>query len=181
MNRSISIQSIRTPLGELIIGSFDGHLCLCDWKYRTARKSIDERISRGLDAKFEENHTDIITDTIKQLGEYLEGKRKKFDLPLLPVGTPFQKSVWEELQKIPYGETITYLDLSNRVSTEKTIRAVASANGANALSLFIPCHRVIGSKGELVGYAGGLSVKKKLLQIENPQRFPGQYELFPQG
>jgi len=110
----------------------------------------------------------------EQFTEYFKGQRKKFDLPLEIVGTEFQKRVWKELEKIPYGETITYKELSIRLGDEKVIRAAASANGANPLSIIIPCHRVIGSDGSLIGYGGGLDVKEKLLQLEgsrNPDLF----------
>ena len=83
------------------------------------------------------------------------------------VGTEFQKSVWEELLKIPYGQTASYLELSRAIGNEKAVRAVANANGANAIGIIIPCHRIIGSDGSLTGYAGGLDVKRKLLEIEN--------------
>ncbi|HIP27800.1 MAG TPA: methylated-DNA--[protein]-cysteine S-methyltransferase, partial [Sulfurovum sp.] len=87
--------------------------------------------------------------------------------PLLMVGTDFQRSVWDGLIKIPYGTTASYLELSKNIDNEKAVRAVASANGANAISILIPCHRIIGSNGDLVGYAGGLSAKKKLLELES--------------
>jgi len=101
-----------------------------------------------------------------QLSEYFKGERKLFNLPLDIEGTEFQKRVWKELEKIPYGETITYKELAVRLGDEKVIRAAASANGANPLSIIIPCHRVIGSDGSLIGYGGGLQVKEKLLVLE---------------
>ena len=101
-----------------------------------------------------------------QLSEYFKGKRKLFKLPLDIEGTEFQKRVWKELEKIPYGETITYKELAIRLGDEKVIRAAASANGANPLSIIIPCHRVIGSDGSLIGYGGGLHIKEKLLALE---------------
>ena len=101
-----------------------------------------------------------------QLKEYFDRKRKNFKLPLEIIGTEFQKKVWNELLKINYGETITYKELAIRLGDLKSIRAAASANGANPLPIVIPCHRVIGSNGELVGYGGGLDVKEKLLQLE---------------
>ena len=104
--------------------------------------------------------------SFKQLREYFEHKRKVFDLPLEITGTDFQKSVWKELLKIPYGETISYKELAIRLGNLKTIRAAARANGANPLPIVIPCHRVIGSDGKLVGYGGGLMVKAKLLELE---------------
>lgn len=104
--------------------------------------------------------------SFKQLREYFNRKRRRFELPLEIIGTDFQKRVWNELLKIPYGETISYKDLAIRLGNLKTIRAAAKANGANPLPIIIPCHRVIGSDGKLVGYGGGLDVKEKLLQLE---------------
>ena len=102
----------------------------------------------------------------EQLQEYFIGTRKEFDLPILPVGSEFQERVWNSLLEIPYGKTMSYLSLARRLGDEKAIRAVARANGENALSIIIPCHRILGSDGSLTGYAGGLRVKKKLLQLE---------------
>ena len=101
-----------------------------------------------------------------QLTDYFKGERKVFNLPLEITGTEFQKKVWNELLKIPYGETISYKELAIRLEDEKVIRAAAHANGVNPLPIVIPCHRVIGSNGSLVGYGGGLHIKAKLLQLE---------------
>ena len=101
-----------------------------------------------------------------QLKEYFSGERKHFDLPLEIDGTEFQKRVWNELLKIPYGRTISYKELAVKLGDEKVIRASASANGVNPLPIVIPCHRVIGSDGSLIGYGGGLEVKEKLLVLE---------------
>ncbi|KAB2868464.1 MAG: methylated-DNA--[protein]-cysteine S-methyltransferase, partial [Bacteroidales bacterium] len=101
-----------------------------------------------------------------------------FELPLLLIGTPFQKSIWNELLKIPYGKTETYMGLSQKLNNTKAIRAVAAANGANAISIIVPCHRIIGSNGELVGYAGGVDVKQKLLRLENSDNYAEQLKLF---
>jgi len=177
MNK-ISIHYHDTPFGELILGSFGEHLCLCDWRYRKMRTSIDRRILDGLDAGFQEDQTGTIRRAIHQLNEYFSGKRTVFDLPLLQVGTSFQKRVWEELLRIPFGQTETYLRLAGKTGNEKSIRAVAAANGANALSIFIPCHRVVGSSGALTGYAGGVAVKRKLLQLETAGDHAGQMQLF---
>ncbi len=130
------------------------------------RSAIDQRIQTGLEADYIEEDTDTIQLAKNQLTEYFGEGRKVFNIPLLMVGTSFQKSVWDELLKIPFGRTESYLGLSRRLNNENAIRAVAAANGANALSIFIPCHRIVGSKNELTGYAGGLSVKKKLLKLE---------------
>ncbi len=174
----INIQYIKTPLGEMILGSFEERLCLCDWRYRKRRESVDRRIREGLNAEFLEKETSITEKTHQQIREYLDGDRKIFEIPLLMVGTDFQKNVWEELLKIPFGGRETYAGLSRKLTNEKAIRAVAAANGANAIALLIPCHRIVGSGGKLLGYAGGLQAKKKLLQLETDENSPRQMELF---
>jgi len=110
-----------------------------------------------------------------QLKEYFDGERKEFNLPLETEGTEFQKKVWDELIKIPFGTTISYKELAVRLGDEKVIRAAASANGANPLPIVIPCHRVIGSDGSLVGYGGGLKIKERLLTLEG-NRSPGLFD-----
>lgn len=177
MNK-ITIQNFKTPFGELILGSFDNQLCLADWRYRKMRTSIDNRIQSALDAEFEIGESEVIENTKEQLLEYFDGKRTAFQIPLLTVGSDFQKRVWDELLKIPFGTTNTYLGLSKKLENLKAIRAVAAANGANAISIIIPCHRIVGTKGELVGYAGGLAVKQKLLKLEGQGKDKGQLELF---
>lgn len=109
-----------------------------------------------------------------QVLEFLEGSREEFDLPFRLLGTDFQLRVWEELRKIPYGKTIRYKDLALRLGDPKSIRAAATANGANPIALLIPCHRVIGADGSLVGYAGGLNRKKALLEMEKRRGGEGQ-------
>ncbi|TFH24527.1 MAG: methylated-DNA--[protein]-cysteine S-methyltransferase [Bacteroidia bacterium] len=156
----------KTPFGELILGSMEHQLCLCDWRFRKMRTSIDERIQSGLKATYAEEGSDIIEETQAQLSQYFSGERKQFDLPLLLVGSEFQKQVWNELIRIPFGKTESYADLSKKLGNIEAIRAVASANGANAISIIVPCHRILGSDGSLTGYAGGLATKKKLLQLE---------------
>ncbi|WP_305080404.1 methylated-DNA--[protein]-cysteine S-methyltransferase [Microbulbifer sp. YPW16] len=101
-----------------------------------------------------------------QLGEYLDGRRRAFELPLQPPGTPFQQRVWAALQDIPYGETRSYLQQAEALGNPRAVRAVARANGANPLAIVIPCHRVIGADGTLTGYAGGLDLKARLLSLE---------------
>ena len=102
-----------------------------------------------------------------QLEEYLNGKRRHFDLPLRPQGTEFQRSVWNALLTIPYGETRSYKEIAQAVENPKAFRAVGMANNKNPISIFIPCHSVIGSSGSLVGYGGGLELKKRLLELES--------------
>lgn len=109
-----------------------------------------------------------LQDAVSQLQEYFDGQRTSFNLILNPSGTDFQKKVWDELLKIPFGKTVSYLDIAKRLGDPKTIRAAASANGKNPLWIIVPCHRVIGSDGSLTGYAGGLWRKKWLLDHENP-------------
>ncbi len=111
---------------------------------------------------------EVLEDAVYQLQEYFEGKRTEFSLNLNPQGTDFQKRVWTELENIPYGKTISYLDMSKKLGDVKAIRAAAAANGKNPLWIIVPCHRVIGSDGSLTGYAGGLHRKKWLLEHESP-------------
>ncbi|WP_223032254.1 methylated-DNA--[protein]-cysteine S-methyltransferase [Hanstruepera marina] len=112
----------------------------------------------------------VLEDCVYQLNEYFRGERKTFDLKLNPQGTDFQKQVWDELLNIPFGKTLSYLDLSKKLGDVKAIRAVANANGKNPLWIIVPCHRVIGSDGSLTGYAGGLHRKQWLLEHESPYK-----------
>ena len=162
----INIHYYKTKIGELILGSFNNKLCLLDFRYRKMRTTIDNRIKTGLKAYFVEQDDEILEKTRKQIDEYLHGERNNFDIPLLMVGTDFQKSVWNALLRVSYGTTSTYSQLAIDINKDKSVRAIASANGANAISLIIPCHRIIGKNGELVGYGGGLAVKKRLIQLE---------------
>jgi len=110
----------------------------------------------------------VLQESVSQLNEYFEGKRTHFTFKLNPQGTEFQQKVWKGLLEIPFGKTMTYLELSKKLGDVKAIRAVASANGKNPLWIVVPCHRVIGTDGSLTGYAGGLWRKKWLLEHENP-------------
>lgn len=175
---SIHFQYYKSPFGELKIASFKEELVICDWRYRKQRETVDKRISKALKVELLESDSKIIQQTIHQLTEYFNNTRTLFELPIQTIGTEFQQSVWKALQTIPFGKTESYLGLSRKLGNEKAIRAVASANGANAISILIPCHRIIGSNGELTGYAGGLPAKKKLLELENPNLYPEQLNLF---
>lgn len=176
MKGYILYSTYKTPIGEFIIGVMNDRLCLLDYVNRgnnasRTRKTIDKRLTSLLNADMceldEKTSNPLIVKTKQQLDEYLQGQRKTFDLPLLTAGTEFQKQVWQALQNIPYGETCSYGMLAKKLNNEKAVRAVAGANGANAISIVIPCHRVIGSNGSLGGYAGGLDVKKALLALES--------------
>lgn len=109
----------------------------------------------------------LSSEVMNQLQQYFNGERYEFDLPLAPEGTSFQLEVWRALEKIPYGETISYLDLAKRIGKPAAVRAVGAANGANPLPIVIPCHRVIGHNGKLTGYGGGLEKKQYLLSMES--------------
>ena len=160
-----------------MIGSYQNQLCLCDWRHRTQRSAIDHRIKSALKVDFLESEDDLIRETKSQIKQYFEGTRTEFDIPLKFIGSEFQISIWNKLLDIPYGKTCSYLELSRQINNVKAIRAVGTANGANAISIIVPCHRVIASNGDLTGYAGGLKAKQKLLELENPERL-GQLGLF---
>ena len=162
----IFIQYYKTIIGELIIGCFENQICLLDFRYRKMRTQVDKRIQTGLNAVYFEKDVPFLRATRLQIKSYLNGSRKEFTLLTKTVGTTFQLRVWNALQTIPYGTTWSYLELAKQIGDEKAVRAVATANGANAIALIIPCHRVIGSNNKLVGYAGGIPAKKKLLQLE---------------
>lgn len=114
----------------------------------------------------EEKETPLIKKTAMEIKEYLAGERKYFDIPIEPEGTEFQRSVWNALKNIPYGETRSYKDIAEAIGNPKAFRAVGMANNKNPIMIIIPCHRVIGASGSLIGYAGGLDVKEKLLKLE---------------
>ena len=147
------IAHIETPLGiTKIIGS----------SYGISQITIEEN------AKISSTIPLVLQEAAQQLHEYFAGLRKDFTLTLHPKGTDFQQKVWQELLKIPFGKTMSYLELSKKLGDVKAIRAVASANGKNPLWIVVPCHRVIGTDGSLTGYAGGLWRKKWLLEHESP-------------
>lgn len=169
--KTIQIQYYQSPCGELILGSFEDKLCMCDWINEERRTQVDKRIQKALNASYETINSEVITKTMIQLDEYFSRTRTIFNIPLLFVGTEFQKIVWNELVNIPYGTTISYAKLAQSIDHPKAIRAVASSNGANSISILVPCHRVIGSNHTLTGYAGGLTAKRKLLDLESGTLF----------
>lgn len=154
--------SLNCPLGYLDMTS-DGHFITS--------------ISFAETAALKDNSCEILDTCKEQLLDYFGGKCGTFDLPLNPEGTDFQKKVWTELQKIPYGETITYMELAIRLGDPKAVRAVGTANGRNPLAIVIPCHRVIGAGNKLTGYAGGVWRKKWLLELEHIHH-PNKQTLF---
>ena len=148
-----------SPVGQLKLIAHDTALVAVLWE--------TDQPNRVLLGEMQQmpNHP-ILNMAQQQLQEYFDHKRSTFDLPLYFYGTDFQKKVWAELLKIPYGETRSYLDIAIAVGNAKAVRAVGAANGKNPLSIIAPCHRVIGKNGQLVGFAGGLDVKQSLLQLE---------------
>lgn len=162
----IYLRRYHSPCGGLLIGECEGRLCLCDWDVPGRRDGVVNRVINGLRATCESLSTPFIECVITQLDEYFKGIRHEFDLPTLFVGTDFQRRVWNELQQIPYGETMSYSQLASMIDNPKAVRAVASACRANAISIIVPCHRIIGHNGNLTGYAGGIPTKQHLLSLE---------------
>ena len=166
MTEHIHIRQFGISPGRMIMGAFRAKLCLLDWAGRKGRKTIDARLERRLGARMRAADDPLFEAVRQQLEEYLAGRRQTFDLPLLLAGTPFQEKVWRALMKIPYGRTVTYTRLARAIGNDQARRAVAAANGANALSIVIPCHRVIAADGSPGGYAGGSAAKRRLLELE---------------
>jgi methylated-DNA-[protein]-cysteine S-methyltransferase len=157
----IYYRSVESPIGPLLVAG-DGEALrylLFAHGRREVRPEPEWEPDRG-----------SLTETARQLTSYFAGKRRTFDVPLAPQGTPFQQQVWRALCNIPYGETTSYGELANRIGNPKAVRAVGLANGSNPIAIIIPCHRVIGSNGSLTGYGGGLPTKKALLELEQGQR-----------
>jgi methylated-DNA-[protein]-cysteine S-methyltransferase len=156
--------SIDSPMGPVHISSSEGKITAIEF-----RKEHLERRSA-------ESETEKIC--VQQLSEYFEGKRTEFTFAMEQPGTEFQKRVWSELMKIPYGKTISYHELAVRLGDPKCIRAAGTANGRNNIAIVVPCHRVIGSDGSLTGYAGGMDKKAWLLRLENSLPGMNQTSLF---
>jgi len=178
----ICLKNIKTPVGVMRMGATDEGICLFDFQYRRSIDTIMKRIETLSGDKFAEADHPHFQPLQEQIGEYFAGTRREFSLPLYLLGTPFQKSVWQGLQHIPYGETRSYKQQSIFLGNESAIRAVASANGENGIAIIIPCHRVIGTNGSLTGYGGGLRIKEWLLSHERRHSGKtGQAELFEQS
>ncbi|UNK49236.1 methylated-DNA--[protein]-cysteine S-methyltransferase [Lysobacter sp. S4-A87] len=164
----ITHTTIDSPVGPLLLAVSEDGLHLIE--FHTPRHPMP----RGDDWR-EGDHA-LLRAARRQLDEYFAGDRRQFELPLAPRGTPFQCEVWHTLAAIPYGETISYAQLAQRVGKPAAVRAVGAANGRNPLPLVLPCHRVIGSDGSLTGFGGGLPTKQFLLQMEGA--LPGSTDLF---
>ena len=167
MKQTVNTQYYDSPCGKLILASVGDAICLCDWQGKPCAERNKRRLERLLGAEFTIDSSPVLEQTKRELDEYFAGKRKTFDIPLCPVGTDFQKQVWEALQEIPYGETRSYKEIALRVNNIKGVRAVAQAIGSNGIGILIPCHRVIGANRSLTGFAGGIEAKKWLLDRES--------------
>ncbi len=162
----IIVATHATPAGTLVLGVWHDTLCLCDWQVSRRHAGNLLRLRRALGAPWQEGDAGLLAAARQQIDEYFAGIRQVFSLPIGFSGSEFQNKVWETLQSIPYGNTLSYASLAQKVGRPAAVRAVANAVGANPISILVPCHRIIGSNGSLTGYAGGLSAKRLLLQLE---------------
>jgi methylated-DNA-[protein]-cysteine S-methyltransferase len=153
----MSHTTVDSPVGQLTLVAHDGVL---SGLYMTGQRY------RPADDAFGPEDPSFFRDVITQVAEYFDGTRTSFDLPLDLIGTPFQRTVWEALLEIPYGETLSYGELAQRLGRPSAARAVGLANGRNPIGIIVPCHRVVGSSGDLTGYGGGLERKRHLLDFE---------------
>ena len=164
--RIIDLKRIETPIGTMYAAAVEEGICMLEFTDRKILETECKDLAKSLNATIVQGENPHFKTLEKELSEYFEGNRKNFTVPLSPVGTDFQKSVWQVLMKIPYGETWNYKKQSEVLGDVKKVRAVANANGMNKISILIPCHRVIGSNGTLTGYGGGIWRKQKLLELE---------------
>ena len=158
LNTTVFYTTAHSPVGPLLLAAGDDGLRAIE--FHASRHPVPR------DAGWEQGDLPLLQRTQLQLAEYFDGKRRTFDLPLAPRGTEFQRETWLALASIPYGSTISYADLAQRVRRPKAMRAVGAANGRNPLPIVLPCHRVIGADGSLTGFGGGLPTKQFLLELE---------------
>ncbi|HYK42137.1 MAG TPA: methylated-DNA--[protein]-cysteine S-methyltransferase [Thermoanaerobaculia bacterium] len=167
MTPPILVARIESPLGPLTAAATRDGICMLEF---TGPKRLPLQLAalrRRFRAEVASGRNRHIGRLEHQLAEYFAGRRRRFDLPLVIPGTPFQLRVWRALARIPYGETRTYGDLARRLGVPSATRAVGHANGSNPISILLPCHRLIGSGGDLTGYGGGLWRKRRLLELES--------------
>lgn len=164
--RIIDLKRIETPIGTMYAAAVEEGICMLEFTDRKMLETEFKDLAKSLNATIVQGENPHFKTLEKELAEYFAGSRTEFTVPLSPVGTEFQKSVWKVLLKIPYGETWNYKKQSEVLGDVKKVRAVANANGMNKISILIPCHRVIGSNGTLTGYGGGIWRKQKLLELE---------------
>ncbi len=171
MSRTIHITHYSRYGLELVLGSYEGKLCLCDWPYNERHhqmvlQQLRKQLSAEITQDSEQTTNEVLAQASRELDEYLGGKRMAFSLPIIMTGTDMQCLVWRVLLGIGYGKTLSYKELAERIGRPKAVRAVANAVGANALGIIIPCHRIIGADGSLTGFAGGIKTKQFLLDLE---------------
>ena len=164
--RVIRVDRLVTPLGPMLVGDADGSLCLLEFVDRRMLPNQIKRIRERLGAVFVPGATELTETLQDELDRYFQGSLQSFTVPLRPVGTDFQQTVWSALLEIPYGERRSYADIAREVGRPNAVRAVGTANGMNAVAVVIPCHRVVGADGRLAGYGGGLWRKQRLLDLE---------------
>ena len=169
MIRTITIE---TPLGDMAAAAIKEGICFLEFTSRPGLESEINKLAQTFNTTIKPGSNRHLRALRRQLKEYFRGKRKEFTLKVVTPGTDFQREVWETLKKIPYGETISYLEQAKMMNNPGAFRAVAGANGSNRIAIVIPCHRVIGSDGEMVGYGGGLDKKKWL--IDHERKFSGK-------
>lgn len=162
----VSVREIDTPIGTMLAAASDTQLVLFEFPRRRMIDTQLDRVRRAVGCELEPGDSPVFATLRTQLDEYFGGRRREFSVPLHAPGTQFQMRVWAELQRIPSGTTTTYGRLASAIGQPNAVRAVARANGDNRIAILIPCHRVIGATGELVGYGGGLWRKRKLLELE---------------
>jgi methylated-DNA-[protein]-cysteine S-methyltransferase len=166
---SLSYKFIASPVGKLkLVASGTGLIAIL-WENDKPRRV-------PLTNLVEDNHHPILIETKLQLKQYFAGQRDTFSIPLDMRGTPFQKEVWHALRAIPFGKTLTYSEIARQLGRPTASRAVGAANGRNPVSIVVPCHRVIGSTGKLTGFAGGLDVKARLLNLENKNGLQNKFQ-----
>lgn len=163
----VRVQRVLTPLGPMIAGATDEALCFFEFSDRRRLERQLDRLRRRLDCVLVPGDTALLGDVAAEVDAYFAGDLRQFSIPLAAPGTDFQRTVWDELREIPYGETRSYADVARSIGRPTAVRAVARANGDNRLAIFIPCHRVVGSDGRLTGYGGGLWRKQHLLELES--------------
>ena len=190
--QKVKIYEYDSPCGKLFLAARKGSLCLCSWAGSKNLTDTLSRLSKALDIEFilhdssnadsgevagasprkarQEKPSKVIVSAMKQLGQFFSGRRKTFNIPYQMAGTPFQNAVWKSLLDIPYGKSVSYAEIASMAGYPKAVRAAANACGDNAISIIIPCHRVIGSDDGLTGYGGGLGAKRYLLDLESPQQ-----------
>jgi AraC family transcriptional regulator of adaptative response/methylated-DNA-[protein]-cysteine methyltransferase len=167
---SVTLGFVESPIGPLVAGADDRGVCLLEFSDRRMLEAQLRTLQRRLGRALVPGDHPHLTRLKEELAEYFRGERRAFEVPLHAPGTPFQERVWQELLKIPYGEVRSYDAIARRVGSPRAVRAVGRANGMNRIAIVIPCHRVVGKDGALVGYGGGMRRKEWLLDLEQGKR-----------